>query len=130
MELLFCSSNIHKVEEMRLLLPSWISIATMREKGITEEIPENGSSFVENAMAKARYVHQRTGAAVFADDSGLEVECLGGAPGIYLARYAGNGASSEMNMNKLMEAMSGNNNRRARFVCVIALIYSNKESFF
>ncbi|MFZ9942628.1 MAG: RdgB/HAM1 family non-canonical purine NTP pyrophosphatase [Bacteroidia bacterium] len=130
MELLFCSSNLHKVEEIQSLLPSWISVAPMRDQGITEEITEDGHTFVENALLKARYVHRRTGLDVFADDSGLEVESLGGAPGIYSARYAGIGASSEMNMNKLLESMTGIERRGARFVCVIALIYKGKEFVF
>jgi XTP/dITP diphosphohydrolase len=130
MELLFCSSNLHKVEEIQSLLPSWIFVAPMRDQGITEEITEDGHTFVENALLKARYVYRRTGLDVFSDDSGLEVESLGGAPGIYSARYAGIGASSEMNMNKLLESMTGIEQRGARFVCVIALIYKGKEFVF
>lgn len=113
-----------------MLFPSWVTIDTMLDIGIREDIPENGSSFVENVLIKARYVHQRTGLNVFADDSGLEVDCLGGAPGIYSARYAGPGATSEMNVRKLLEDMAGFNHRNARFVCVIALIYNNNEFVF
>jgi XTP/dITP diphosphohydrolase len=130
LNLVFCSSNPHKVDEMRKLLPGSISVSAMRDVGITQDIAETGASFVENALIKARYVHQHTGLAVFSDDSGLEVESLNGSPGIYSARYAGVGASAEKNIQKLLSELSGIENRKARFVCVIVLIINNNEYFF
>jgi XTP/dITP diphosphohydrolase len=129
-DLVFCSSNVHKSLEMSAILPSWISVRSMRQVGIMDDIPETGTTFLENALAKARFVHERTGMSVFADDSGLEVACLGGQPGVRTARFAGEGATSKQNMEKLLHDMRNCREREARFVCCIALIFNNEEVSF
>lgn len=129
-ELVFCSSNSHKAIEMRSLLPPWVKMLTLTDVGFVDEIQETGSSFSENAFIKAREVHGKTGRDAFADDSGLVVDGIGGLPGIHTARYAGPGATSEQNMQKLLSALQGVADRRARFVCCIALIHNHKEVCF
>jgi len=129
-ELIFCSGNKHKAAEMQLLMPAWLEVKSMREVGVLEEIVENGSTFAENALIKARYVSQKTGLSVFSDDSGLVVDSLNGAPGIFSARYAGPNATSVDNVHKLLSELKGESNRKAHFICVIALIYNKKEILF
>lgn len=129
-ELIFCSGNNHKTSEMQLLMPSWLQIKTMREVGVVEDIIENGTTFAENALLKARYVARKTGLSVFSDDSGLVVHSLNGAPGIFSARYAGLHATAADNINKLLFELQENPERSAFFICVIALIYNGKEVLF
>ena len=105
-------------------------LVTLRECGITEEIPENEPTIEGNALQKARYVHERTGADCFADDTGLEVDALGGAPGVHSARYATDGHDFEANMRLLLRNMEGKSDRRARFRTVIALILDGEEYVF
>ena len=99
----------------------------IREAGITEDIPENEPTLEGNALAKARYVYSRTGLNCFADDTGLEVEALDGAPGVYSARYAGEQKDSKQNMLLLLENMNGKTNRNARFRTIIAYIDENAQ---
>ena len=87
--LVFATNNAHKLSEVQALLKDAFTLQTLREVGITEDIPETAETLEGNALLKARYVHERTGADCFADDTGLEVEALGGAPGVRSARYAG-----------------------------------------
>ena len=129
-KLVFATNNKHKIREIGDLLDQDFSILGLAEVKITEEIPEDAETLEENAIFKARFVHERTGMNVFADDTGLEVEALGGAPGVYSARYAGEGKSSDDNIVKLLEKMGGIENRRARFRTVIALIYEGNEYLF
>lgn len=129
-ELIFCSANPHKADEMRILLPPWIRLDTMHDVGLTADIPETGDSFAQNALIKSRFVHEKTAKMVFSDDSGLEVDCLDGAPGIHTARFAGQGATSAQNVSKLLREMQGCESRRARFVCCLALIWNSKEFVF
>lgn len=120
MSLVLATGNRHKVAEMNELLPD-LDLQPLPE-GI-EMPPEDGDSFAANALIKARAVHALTGGAVLADDSGIEAEDLGGAPGIYSARYAGIGVSDETNLAKLLrEVDAAGGNRRAAYVCVLALI--------
>ena len=98
--------------------------------GITEDIPENGDTLEANAREKARYVYDRTGLDVFADDTGLEVEALNGQPGVYTARYAGEECDSVKNMKKLLAELEGQSNRKARFRTVICLISGGVEHLF
>lgn len=106
-------------------------VISMEQAGILKDIEENGSSFEENAMIKAREIFKLTGEMVMADDSGLEVDYLNGAPGIYSSRFAGEGASDEDRNNKLLDMLANVpfEKRTARFVCAVALIFPNGESF-
>ncbi len=130
MRLVFATHNQHKVAELAALLPPGIELISLNEAGITEEIVENGSKLEDNALIKARYVYEHLGLPCFADDTGLEVEALDGAPGVYSARYAGEPVSHERNIDKLLGQMQGVANRQARFRTVIALICQGKEYLF
>lgn len=130
MELIFATNNKHKIREISDLLDNNTRILGLAEFNITEDIPEEADTLEENALYKARYVHERTGMNVFADDTGLEVEALGGAPGVYSARYAGESKSFDDNIEKLLREMHGTTNRRARFRTVIALILDGIEYNF
>jgi XTP/dITP diphosphohydrolase len=130
MEIIVATSNIHKLHELRNLLPDSFKIKSLRDIGYDTEIIENGTTFSENALIKARQVANDTGINTLADDSGLEVEALNGAPGIFSARYAGANASDKDNVNKVLNAMQGKNNRKARFVAVIVLILNGIEHTF
>lgn len=127
MRLVFATNNAHKLSEVSAVLGSEYEIVTLREVGITEDIPETGDTLDENASLKARYVYERTGINCFADDTGLEVEALGGAPGVRSARYATDGHDFKANNRKLLAEMANKENRNARFRTVISLIIEGKE---
>lgn len=130
LQLLAATSNKHKVEEFRKLLSDLndrVNIITSDTIPNFPELIEDGKSFEENAEKKAEQASAYADMAAFADDSGLEVEALDGAPGIYSARYAGEGATDARRIAKLLEAMNGKTNRRARFVCVIAIAYRGDD---
>ena len=129
-ELIFSTNNAHKLGEVQALLEVKFSLKTLRECGITEDIPETAETLEGNALLKARYVHERTGADCFADDTGLEVEALGGAPGVRSARYAGDQHDFDANNALLLKNLEGESNRKARFRTVIALILNGKEHLF
>lgn len=123
MKIVFATNNKNKLSEIRDILGSDFEIVSLRDIGCHADIPETGSTLEENAMQKARYIYDNYNMSVFADDTGLEVDALGGAPGIYSARYAGGeGHDSEANMTKLLGELGENNNRKARFRTAIALI--------
>lgn len=128
--LVFATHNSHKASEINNLLGGLYEIRELDAIGITEDIPENGDTLEANARQKARYVYDRTGLDVFADDTGLEVEALGGRPGVYTARYAGDECDSVKNMKKLLAELEGQSNRRARFRTVICLIIGGVEHLF
>ncbi|MCA1741406.1 MAG: non-canonical purine NTP diphosphatase [Bacteroidales bacterium] len=130
MELIFATNNKHKINEISDLLDNNFKILGLADVNITEDIPEDAETLAENALFKAKFVHDRTGLNVFADDTGLEVDALGGAPGVYSARYAGKGRSFDDNINKLLEQMADAEDRRARFRTVIALILEGNEHLF
>lgn len=130
MELVFATNNKHKIREITDLLDDNFRILGLADLDITEDIPEEAETLEENALFKARYVHERSGLNVFADDTGLEVTALGGAPGVYSARYAGEGKSFDDNIEKLLGAMQGADERSARFRTVIALILDGSEYLF
>ncbi|MRR19063.1 non-canonical purine NTP diphosphatase [bacterium] len=130
MELLFATNNKHKIREISELLDDSFKILGLSDVNITEDIPEDAETLAENALFKAKFVHDRTGMNVFADDTGLEVDALGGAPGVYSARYAGEGRSFDDNINKLLMELRDAENRHARFRTVIALILDGSEYFF
>jgi len=126
MKLVFATANRHKLEEVRAMLPVNLHIISLFDIGFTDDIPETESTLEGNALLKVRYIYERYGIPCFADDSGLEVEALNGAPGVYSARYAGVEGSSEVrakaNITKLLHELSGKTNRNARFRTVIAYI--------
>ncbi len=130
MELVFATNNKHKIREISALLKDDFRILGLTDLNITEEIPEEAETLEENAMFKARFVLERTGMNVFADDTGLEVSALGGAPGVYSARYAGEAKSFDDNIDKLLREMGSASERSARFRTVIALILDGKEYLF
>ena len=129
-KLVFATNNSHKLREIKGILSQEFDIVSLADINIREEIPEDEDSIEGNAMQKARYIHEKTGLDCFADDTGLEVEALGGAPGVYSARYAGENASFEDNMDKLLDALDGKTQRKASFRTAIALILDKKESVF
>ncbi len=130
MKLVFVTHNRHKVEEVQAVLGASFQLLTAAEVGIVEEIPETQPTIEGNALQKVRYLHDRTGLACFADDTGLEVEALQGAPGVRSARYAGEHASYADNNALLLRSLEGQPNRRARFRTVIALIINAREHLF
>jgi len=130
MELVFATNNAHKITEISDLLDNNFKILALAEVNIMEDIPEDAETLAENALFKARFVHDRTGLNVFADDTGLEVDALGGAPGVYSARYAGEKKSFDDNIDKLLGELKEIENRSARFRTVIALILNGREYLF
>lgn len=129
MKIIFATNNQHKLEEIRQILGPGFEVLSLNDIDCHDDIPETGKTLEENARMKAEYVCENYGTEmVFADDTGLEVEALGGEPGIFSARYAaldGDGSEShdsEANMRKLLRKLGNNNNRKARFRTVIALI--------
>lgn len=129
-EIVFATNNAHKIEEAAAILGSGYRLVTLSSKGITGDIPEEQPTIEGNALQKARYVHGLTGCDCFADDTGLEVDALGGAPGVRSARYATDGHDSAANMALLLRNMEGIDDRRARFRTVIALILDGREHLF
>jgi len=130
MRLLLCTGNPGKLAELRELLPPNMEIVTLREAGLPTDLPETGTTFAENALQKARLGHAHTGLPTVADDSGLEVEALGGAPGVDSAFYAGPQKDDKANVAKLLHELQGVKDRRARFRTVIALVGQEGEHLF
>lgn len=121
-EIVFATNNLHKLSEIREIIGDKFKILSLKEIGCNEDIPETANTLEGNAEIKARYVKEHYGYDCFADDTGLEVDALGGEPGVLSARYAGENHDSQANMNLLLKNMSGKDNRAARFRTVIALI--------
>lgn len=136
MEIIFATGNAHKAVEAQKVLGDDFTLIMPKELGLTEEIPENGDTLQANAIEKAEYLWKKFGKNCFADDTGLEVDALGGAPGVYSARYAGPEKGSEANMTKLLaeleaaEAANGEISRAARFRTVVALILGGELHLF
>ncbi len=130
MKILFATNNAHKLSEVQAVLGDGYTLVTPRECGVMEEIPEEQETLEGNALQKARYLHDRTGLDCFADDTGLEVEALGGAPGVHSARYATDGHDFAANNRLLLKNLQSVENRRARFRTVIALILNGEEHLF
>ncbi len=128
-QIVFATNNPHKLEELREILGASFQVLSLKEIGCHEDIPETADTLEGNAEIKARYVKEHYGYDCFADDTGLEVTALGGAPGVYSARYAGPGHDSAANVELLMKNMEGVPDRSARFRTVIALIEGDKLSF-
>ena len=129
-ELVFATNNQHKLKEVKQLLPKNIKVLSLRDIGCTEEIPETADTLAGNAILKADYVTKRYGYNCFADDTGLAVEALHGAPGVYSARFAGDNCTPEDNIQKLLKLLKNNNNRKAKFSTVIALNLHGNQYFF
>lgn len=130
MKLVFATNNRHKLDEVRAILGNRIEVLSLNDINCHDEIPETADTLEGNALIKARYIHDKFGVDCFADDTGLEVEALGGEPGVYSARYAGEECDSEANMRKLLHNLTGKNNRNAQFRTVIALIIKGEEKLF
>lgn len=130
MELVFASANPGKIKEIHQLLGNSYIIKGLKDVGITEEIPETGNTFYENAFQKANYVYQKFKCNVFADDSGLEVAALNNRPGVYSAIYAGLPKSDKKNIELLLQQLQGIKNRKARFITVICLIVNDQTHYF
>ena len=129
-KLIFATNNAHKLSEVQALLGDAFTLVTLRECGITEDIPETADTLEGNALQKARYVYEKTGLECFADDTGLEVDALGGAPGVHSARYATDGHDFAANNRLLLKNLEGVTDRTARFRTVIALILDGVEYTF
>lgn len=130
-KLVFATNNKHKLEELRKIIAgSDIEIVSLADINCHDDIPETADTLEGNALQKARYIREHYGYDCFADDTGLEVEALDNAPGVYSARYAGPGHDSEANMNKLLHEMESKENRKARFRTAIALILNGQEHLF
>ena len=130
MKLVFATNNNHKLQEVRDIIGSGVEILSLADINCNEDIPETADTLDGNALIKARYIYEKYNVNCFADDTGLEVDVLDGAPGVYSARYAGDGHDSEANMRKLLENLTGKNNRNAQFRTVIALIIDGEEKLF
>jgi XTP/dITP diphosphohydrolase len=130
MQLVFASNNKNKILEIQSMLPDTIKILSLESIGCYEDIPETADTIEGNAILKANYVTQKYGYDCFADDTGLEVEVLNGEPGVFSARYAGEQRNAEDNMNKLLDALSDKNDRKAQFKTVIALNLNGKQHLF
>lgn len=130
MKLVFATNNKHKLEEVRAIIGDRVEILSLNDIDCHDDIPETADTLQGNALIKARYIHEKYNVDCFADDTGLEVEALDGAPGVYSARYAGEECDSQANMHKLLENLTGENNRKAQFRTVIALIIKGEEKLF
>ncbi|MCL2327928.1 MAG: non-canonical purine NTP diphosphatase [Bacteroidetes bacterium] len=130
MELVFATNNAHKLQEITAMAGNFFTIKSLKDIQCFDEIPETGATLEANALQKARYVHEKFGCNCFADDTGLEIEALDGAPGVYTARFAGEGCSFDDNMNKTLSLMQGKENRKAVFRTVIACIIDEEEYVF
>lgn len=131
MDIVFATNNRNKLSEIQEIVGNDFRIVSLADIGCHVDIPETGSTLEENALQKARYVWEHYHMNVFADDTGLEVEALGGEPGVHSARYAeGTDHDSEANMAKLLQKLANNNNRKARFRTIITFIYQGEVKEF
>ena len=130
-KLVFATNNAHKLDEIRAILGDKIEVLSLKDINCDADIPETADTLEGNAALKAEYIYKNYGLDCFADDTGLEVEALGGAPGVYSARYAGgDGHDSEANMRKLLKELDGEQNRKAQFRTAICLIEQGEEHLF
>jgi XTP/dITP diphosphohydrolase len=128
--IVFATNNSHKMEEVREIVSDKINLVSLSDIHCFDEIPETSDTLESNALQKARYIKENYGYDCFADDTGLEVEALNGEPGVRSARYAGDEHDSDKNMEKLLRALEGKENRKAHFRTVIALICEGRTYFF
>ena len=130
MELVFATNNLNKLSEIRSLVPSSIKILSLVDINCYEELPETNPTLQENALQKAKYIFDNYGFNCFADDTGLEIDVLGGEPGVYSARYAGVDCNAENNIKKVLEKLDEKSERFAQFRTLIALVINGKKTFF
>jgi len=129
-KLVFATNNNHKLEEVRAILGEQFEIVSLKEIGCFDDIPETADTLEGNALLKAQYIFEKFGLDCFADDTGLEISALDGAPGVYSAHFAGEERIAQKNMQKVLTLMQGAENRDARFRTVIALIRKGKTDYF
>lgn len=130
MKIVFASNNQNKVKEIQNQVPSFIEIVTLEDIGCTEDIEETGETIEENAIIKANYVTTKYNLPCFADDTGLEIHALNGAPGVYSARYAGEEKNADKNMELVLKNLDSLDDRTAQFKTVIALNINNEQHLF
>ncbi|WP_445731973.1 non-canonical purine NTP diphosphatase [Mariniflexile sp.] len=130
MELVFATNNLNKLKEVQALIPKHIKLVTLNEIGCLDDIPETQNTIEGNAIEKSIYIKENYGYDCFADDTGLEVEALGGDPGVFSARYAGEQRNADDNMDKLLNQLQNKNTRNAQFKTVISLQLNNKQHTF
>jgi XTP/dITP diphosphohydrolase len=130
MTIVFASNNEHKIREIKNILGNSFTLLSLSDINMKEDIPEDEPLLEENALSKARYIHNATGMNVFADDTGLETDALNGLPGVHSARFAGESKDSSANIEKVLSLLGSTENRKARFRTVIALIFEKKEYLF
>lgn len=129
-KLVFATNNAHKLEEVRAVFGNKAEVLSLKDIHCFDEIPETADTLEGNALLKAKHIYDKFGYNCFADDTGLEVDALGGKPGVYSARYAGEEQDSQKNMQKLLTELAENQNRKARFRTVIALIQQGEINYF
>lgn len=129
-ELVFATNNLHKLSEVSAIIGNNIHLRSLKDIGCYEEIPEEKATIMENALQKARFIYDKYGLNCFADDTGLIVDSLDGAPGVYSARYAGEECNPEKNIKKLLHELKDKTDRKAYFITVVALIINGNEYFF
>lgn len=130
MQICFATHNQNKVDELRKLVGNNLEILSLDDLGVADEIEETGTTLKENALLKAKYIFDNYSISCFADDTGLEVDALDGAPGVYSARFAGVPANNEKNIDKLLALLLNQRNKQARFRTVVALVTDTEEHFF
>ena len=130
MKIVFATNNLNKLSEIKSLVPNSIEILSLNDISCNEELPETNPTIEENAIQKARYIYDNYGFNCFADDTGLEINVLGGEPGVYSARYAGEDCNAEDNVQKVLHNMEEEEDRSAVFITVIALIINGKVTLF
>lgn len=130
MDLIFATNNQHKLEEIQQRVGESFVLKSLSDINCNDDIPETGNTLEANALQKARYIYDKYGKNCFADDTGLEIEALSGAPGVYSARYAGSDRDADANMQKVLEELRNSDKRDACFRTVIALIIDGKECLF
>ena len=126
-DIVFATNNAHKLEEVRQIVGERFRVLSLKEINCHDDIPETADTLEGNALIKARWIKERYGFDCFADDTGLMVDALGGAPGVHTARYAGDDCNSEKNVSKMLSELEGVEERNAHFSTVIALIYEGQE---
>lgn len=129
-QLVFATNNRHKLEEVADKISGKLQLLTLADIGCTADIEETGTTFKENASIKSRYIYNNYQLSCFGDDSGLIVDALNGEPGVYSARYAGEHGNHAANIKKVIDKLQGIQNRKARFITVISLIWNGEEHFF
>lgn len=129
-DLLFATNNQHKLREIREIMGHEFRILSLKDVDHEVDIPETCDTIEGNAAQKARFIHDRTGTDCFADDTALEITALEGRPGVYSARYAGEGCSFDDNIDKILQELQGEDNRHACFRCVISLVWKGEEHLF